>query len=154
MTTSSEARWTAVGGVVDQTRATLSLIGEDLDPAAITEAMGVDPSASYRKGDRISVAREDTRQAGLWALQVDVTAPEDAETAVARLLAMLPAGTEFWANLQGRYRIELNLTVVVKAWNRGFVMPAPVVEELARRGLSLTVEVYAEPQAMPSACFA
>jgi hypothetical protein len=154
MTATTEGLWTAVGGVIDETRATLSLQGATLDPDAVTRFLGVNPTRSHRPGEPIGAGREETRAAGDWMLEVNVSAPEEAEAALSKLFAMLPETDEVWAELNANYRVSLNLMMVVKAWNRGFQLSAPLLSEVTRRGLALSFEVYAEPQQMPSACFA
>lgn len=138
---------------MDETRATLTLQGAELDPEELTRILGVLPTRSHRRGDPFGAGREETRAAGDWMLEVNVAAPDEAETVLSKLFAMLPEGNAFWADLNAGYRVSLDLMMVVKAWNRGFQLSAPMLQEVARRGLALTFEVYAEPQQLPSACF-
>lgn len=153
MTATTEGLWTAVGGIIDETRVTLTLQGADLDPAAVTALAGVEPTRSHRRGEALGPGREEMRQYGDWVLEVNVNAPEDAELALAKLFASLP-GDAFWNDLTAKYRTSLTLMMVVKAWNRGFQLSASTLQEVARRGLTLSFDVYAEPQQLPSACFA
>jgi hypothetical protein len=146
MTASTEGLWTAVGGIVDETRATLALQGAELDPSAVTARLGVAPTRCHRQ--------DETRATGDWLLEVNVQAPEDADTALSKLFAMLPEDGVVWAELHSAYRVSLTLMMVVKAWNRGFRLSDALLAEVTRRGLSVNFEVYAEPQQMPSACFA
>jgi hypothetical protein len=153
MTATTGGLWTAVGGIVDQTRATLALEGPNLDPEAMTDLMGVAPTRSHRRGDPIGAGRDDIRPTGDWLLEINVSAPEEAEAALSQLFALLPKGDDVWTELNASYRVHLNLMMVVKAWNRGFQLSAPLLHEVTRRGLAVTFEVYAEPQQLPSACF-
>ncbi|MGE0056523.1 MAG: DUF4279 domain-containing protein [Dehalococcoidia bacterium] len=153
MTTTSDLRWTATGGVIDETRATLTLQGADLDPEELTRLMGVTPTRSHRRGDLIGAGREETRPSGDWVLEVNVRAPEETDAVLSKLFAMLPESDAAWAELNSRYQVSLHLMMVAKAWNRGFQLSTPLLQEVARRGLALTFEVYAEPQQLPSACF-
>jgi hypothetical protein len=154
MTATTEGLSTAIGGIVDETRATLTLQGTTLDPDRVTRLLGTSPTRSHRRGEAVGAGREETRAAGDWMLEVNVSAPEEAEAALSKLFAMLPETDEVWAELNANYRVSLNLMMVVKAWNRGFQLSAPLLSEVTRRGLALSFEVYAEPQQMPSACFA
>jgi hypothetical protein len=153
-TTIDNSRWTAVGGVVDETRLTLSVQGIELDPDALTSRLGVTPTRTQRRGEPVGKGRDETFTAGLWSLELRVEAPEEADAVISRLLAMLPEDGAFWAGLQSSYRVRLNLMLVVKHWNRGFQLSASLLQEIARRGLALEFDVYAEPQPMASACLA
>jgi hypothetical protein len=146
MTASTEGLWTAVGGIVDETRATLAPQGAELDPSAVTARLGVAPTRCHWQ--------DETRATGDWLLEVNVQAPEDADTALSKLFAMLPEDGGVWAELHSAYRVSLTLMMVVKAWNRGFRLSDALLAEVTRRGLSLNFEVYAEPHQMPSPCFA
>lgn len=141
-----------ISGVVDETVATLSFQGEELEPDEITARLGLQPTRAHRKGDAISRWRNDPHSQGLWSFELRTQAPEGPEEALSRLLAMLPADAGLWASLTGRYRARVDLSLVVKAWSRGFEMPAPLIAALAARGLSVWCEVYAEPQPLSSGC--
>jgi len=152
MMQAAEGRWATLGGVVDQVRASLHFRGEDLDPDALTRLLGISPRYAYRKGDRTSAAREEPRQTGYWSAEVEVSAPDDVDEAVSRLLGMLSVDSQTWQSLVERYRPGVSVMVVVKAWNRGFMLPSSVIGRLAERGLWVECDIYAEPQPLPSAC--
>ncbi len=140
------------GGMVDEAKAALTLQGADLDPAEITALLGVEPHVSHRKGEPISKWRSEIRQSGIWSIEVAVKAPDEVAAALSQLLTMLPSDRDLWASLNQRYRVDVTLMIIVKAWNRGFELPAAVIEELGARGLSVTCQVYAEPQTLASGC--
>lgn len=150
--TSTAGTGRITSGVVDEAMATLSLQGDDLDPQEVTDLLGVTPHKSHRKGEPISKWRDDQHAHGAWSYEVRLKAPDGPDAALSQLLAMLPSDLELWASLTQRYQARVDLALVVKAWSRGFDLPAPVIQQLAARGLAVWCEVYAEPQPLASGC--
>jgi hypothetical protein len=154
MITSANVSSSIAGGPVDETKVTLSLRSLDLDPEEVTRSTGIMPTRSRRRGDAVGSGRSETHLDGFWSYEHKVLAPEEANAALSQLLGLLPADDAFWSSLREEHDVTLSLTMVVKAWNRGFALDAGLVQELGRRGLALVFEVYAEPQQLASACFA
>ena len=71
--------------------ATLHLFGDALEPAQISELLGVKASSSWRKGDKLierSTGKEWPRKYGRWSVSVD-TEPDrlDLPSVIDRLIA-------------------------------------------------------------------
>lgn len=115
--------------------ATLRVSGDELEPSAVTEALGLKPSLSYRKGETYRAGRRRQRdyvgQTGVWYLSTDDLLVsgrlEDHITFLSFLLAARPQGLErvhamvldgaceasascFWAGPPGSTEPDISLT--------------------------------------------
>ena len=134
----------SVGGVVDETSVTLALYGPDLDPAAITEKLGVEPSRSHVRGDRKS-AGSPPYPSGAWLLTKRGKVPQDPETLVLALLDQVPnPSSEAWVALRAEVEIQLRLSLFVTEWNQGFQLGPETVRKLATIGARLEVGIYVD----------
>lgn len=133
-----------VGGLVDRSTVTLALYGEDLDPAALTAALKCDPSDAHKKGDPRLSKRASPHSRGAWMLSVSCEAPRSPADLVQALLARVPADGELWNGLAKRFDIQLRFGIFQEAWNRGFDLPAELVERIGTLRATLVFDIYAE----------
>lgn len=129
---------------LDLARATLRVVGDDLEPAELTGLLGVKPSTSYSKGDVLTSKRGTTRVAptGYWSLEAEDSAPADLDAQVTLLLARLPDDAALWARLHERFDIDLFCGWFMKEWNEGTALKATTLNALANRGIDLTIDLW------------
>lgn len=129
---------------LDLARATLRVVGDDLEPTELTELLGVQPSTSYSKGDVLTSERGTTRTAaaGYWSLEAEDSAPADLDAQVTRLLARLPDDAAVWARLHEHFEIDLFFGWFMKEWNEGTALKATTLNALADRGIDLTIDLW------------
>ena len=88
------------------TDASVSVLGDDLDPDEISALMGWAPSRAERKGQVLFVGGpgKPSRMAhrGLWRLQAAERQPGDLEAQIWELLAILPQDLTLWHGLAAR----------------------------------------------------
>lgn len=141
------SRPTAIGGDVDEIRLAVRVSGDDLDPDAITAALGIDPSFAARKGDtRGTPASPAVQRTGVWYVDLAESAEWVLEDAIITLLERLPSDRQVWEQLASRHHIDLVCGAFVYGWNRGFVVSSRVLAELARRRMALSVDIYCEDE--------
>lgn len=133
-----------VGGVVDESGATLAVYGPDLDPDEVTAALRVQPTRSHRRGFQRS-PRARPALVGAWFLEVRGTAPSGPDHQIRRLLMRLPGPGEAWTTLRERYDIQLFIGIHMTGWNKGFALEPDVVARLATLGCRLGFDLYAYP---------
>ncbi len=103
-------RWRVVS---EQTDASLSVLGDDLDPDEITALMGHAPSRAQRQGQMMAlrpgmtqprVARRTSHVArrGLWRLRASSQNSGDLEAQISEVLAALPIDLTLWRVLTER----------------------------------------------------
>src|SRR5687768_1292661 len=91
-----------VGGVVDETRLTLSVHGDDLDPDEISRILGCAPSRSHRRGELRPYSGLPWPQSA-WLLTVEGLAPIQPEHVLLPLLDRLPDDPAIWDSLRAQY---------------------------------------------------
>jgi Domain of unknown function (DUF4279) len=142
-------RGISVGGPVDDASVSLDIYGDDLDPDEITQLLGLSPTYSHRRGDRL---RPDGHSfhAGAWLHQVksdDV--PGAPELALGYLLDRLPSDASLWARLVQQFEIRLNFRIGFTGWSKGFVLSAPTIQRAAVLGVRLEFDLYASENQPP-----
>ena len=132
-----------VGGVIDETRVTLGLHGDDLVPDDITRVLRCPPTSSHRRGDprRRSVT---PWPRGAWLLSVQGKAPAEPEHLLSELLDRLPADPALWADLRSRFDVSLGFGLFQGAWNRGFDLSPTLLRRVVDMGLGLDFDIYAD----------
>lgn len=129
------------GGGVDEVSVTLRFFGRDLDPDQLTEMFGCQPTTARRKGDRLRDRWIATT--GVWFLhqrRTTMTLASYIET----LFERLPHDLSLWDSLR-RFNGELSCSGWCRTWNRALALPAPLLNDIAARHLSLTFDMYFEP---------
>ena len=74
----------------------MNVYGADLIPEHVTSLLGVEPTKSFRRGDRKSQNGPDVWRHGAWLLDVKGQRPENPEDGVAKLMAMLSDDEAVW----------------------------------------------------------
>jgi hypothetical protein len=134
---------TEVGGIVDETKVTLALYVQDLEPNEITELLGVEPTSAHRCGD---VRGRGVRPypKGAWFLELVATPPRGPEELLGELLERLPpSSAPVWATLRERFDVQVRFGIFLDAWNRGFGVPAGQLQQLAVMVDRFEFDIYA-----------
>jgi hypothetical protein len=132
-----------VGGLVDETRLTLGMRGADLDPSEISEQLGCPPTLAYRRGDARPRGAPPW-PVGAWLLTVEGKAPTGPDELFAELFRRLTVAPQVWEELRGRYEVRVSLGLFLGAWNRGFSLSQEWISRLARMGVGLGFDIYAD----------
>jgi hypothetical protein len=130
-----------VGGMVDETRVTLAVYGESLDPDEVTSLLGVPPTSSHRKGDRRS-ERSPPHKQGAWFLTIEGRAPTGPDELIRTLLAQFPMDRAFWQRLNDSYLVWLRVGITASGWNRGFDLEPETLARIAATGGKLGFDLY------------
>jgi hypothetical protein len=136
------------GGHPSRAAVCLRVCGDDLDPEEVTRLLGRAPTRSQRKGQPVlSDSGEAKRIArtGSWLLDRPVGDDVTIDEAIESFLDSLPEDVRVWAALGRRYRVDLLCDVFVKGVNQGFELSPRVLELLGRRGITLGVDIFCEP---------
>jgi hypothetical protein len=129
------------GGLVDESRLTLGVHGEDLDPDEISRLLGCAPTSSHRRGDARRSGPPRTK--GGWVLSVEAKSPTGPDELVHLLLAHLPTEQAVWADLRRRFQIQLSFGIFTERWNRGFELTADAVRRIEVLGAGVGFDIYA-----------
>lgn len=132
-----------VGGLVDETKVTLALYGEDLEPKEITELLGVEPSSAHRRGDVRSRGSRPYPK-GAWFLELVGTPPRGPEELLEELIDRVPpSSAPVWAELRERFDVRVRFGIFLEAWNRGFGVSAGQLEQLSAMADRFEFDIYA-----------
>jgi hypothetical protein len=107
---------------VSKSVATLRVIGDNLLPNEITEALGCSPTKSMVKGEVIrnqKSGREFSPKTGMWRLDAKDFYPENIDAQVAELLGQLTEDLSVWSKLKERYDIDFFCGLFMEKTNEG-----------------------------------
>ena len=133
-----------VGGLVEKTKVTFSIYGDDLDPLEITRIIRREPTRAHRRGEP-SPGSEGKRhhKSGAWLLTVEVKEPEGPEAATEKLLDLLPSDEGLWQRLSKQYDLRVSYGIFFSGVNKGFGLSADLQRRLAKYHASLEFDLYA-----------
>jgi hypothetical protein len=130
--------------VLSESRATLRIAGDDLDPAEVTRLLGAEPTMSQTKGEELHFeSRMRIAKCGLWRLQAEVAKPEDINGQVATLLGCLSKDLAIWQELSQKFNIDLFCGWFMVESNEGITISVSTLCALAARGIEIDVDLYA-----------
>jgi Domain of unknown function (DUF4279) len=92
-------------------RVSFALHGDDLDPAAVTALLGIEPTRSHARGDARRGWR--TWKRGAWELALPKDESGEVEPAVRRLIAQLAPAEEALSALVAAGDVEATLALTV-----------------------------------------
>jgi hypothetical protein len=132
------------GGPVGWFSVALSLGGEDLDPAQISQILGVEPTRGHAKGDPVAGTDRGVRRNGAWsrALKPGDTDEWDVGEVIRTLLADFPAPEEQWAQLPAGVSRRLRLGLELATANQGLSLAPDICAWLGQRGITVELDIY------------
>lgn len=136
--------YATVAGDVDRITVSVRAGGDDLDPEAVTRALGVAPTFAARKGERRrSGGGEVVQRTGVWYVAFG-GAPQEwtLGEAIDALLDRLPDDLAVWDALAARYRLDLFCGLHLEDWNRGITLGPALLRRLADRHLEISFDIY------------
>jgi len=128
------------GGLVDESRLTLGVHGEDLDPDEISRLLGCAPTSSHRRGDARRSGPPSMK--GGWLLTVEAKSPTGPDELVHLLLERLPTEQAVWADLRRRFQVQLSFGIFTGRWNRGFELTGDAVRRIEVLGAGVGFDIY------------
>jgi len=130
---------------LQESKATLRLIGDDLIPKQISKMLGRNPTSSQMKGESLptkDLSRQRTARTGAWHLKARPFEPEDIDAQVRELLNELTDDLEIWRQLAARYRVGLFCGLFMRGVNEGMTLSPQTLEMLGVRGIELGLDIY------------
>jgi hypothetical protein len=134
------------GGEIDRVRVCVRVSSDQLDPEAISLALGVPPTFAARKGDRRwTRSGESIQRTGVWYVQLS-GAPEEwtLDEGIAALLDRLPSQQAVWDALAERHKLDVYCGLHLSEWNRGADLAPSLLRRLADQHLTLVLDIYYE----------
>jgi hypothetical protein len=125
--------------------ASLRIIGDDLVPSEVTELLGCEPTRGWAKRDTVTfpgATQTRTASFGMWSLHADETSPADVDAQVNALLGRLDPDLAAWAELRGKYDINLLCGWFMQTGNEGLSIAPESMTMLGARGIRLELDLY------------
>ena len=80
---------------------------------------------------------------GAWFLEIRGRAPRQFDELTTQLLDQLPQDEDTWSKLRSKYEVQLRFAIHLARLNRGFGLPAPLAQRIAKLGIPLNFDIYA-----------
>lgn len=134
-----------IGGPIDSSRVSLRVIGDHVQPHAISELLAAIPDIACEKGDKrilFSSNKMMEERTGKWILHG--TDPEfiHLEKQIISLLEKVTDDMSIWRELTENYEVDIHCGVFLEAFNRGLVFSNYLFSELSKRNLKLNFDFY------------
>ncbi|HEU5314744.1 MAG TPA: DUF4279 domain-containing protein [Chloroflexota bacterium] len=127
----------------DEFRVSLRVLGEDLDPDAVTRALGVAPSDSLRRGDPVTRGARRVHAIGLWSWDAGAPATAPLAEHLARIAARFGARARAIGDLAGAgLRVDVYCSYFAGGRLSQIRLEPDALGALARLGVALTLNVY------------
>jgi hypothetical protein len=135
----------SIGGPVTGAAVTLRVIGDAVNVSLVSRMFGRRPSGAWSKGEiiRTKSRRQYLAPTGVWNATIEGNRAEPLSRTIARLLRSIPAQPRVFREMGRRFKLDVLCGVFLDDYNRGFELPAILVQSLARRGLALSFDIYA-----------
>jgi hypothetical protein len=132
-----------VGGVVDETHVTLGIYGPDVRPDEISAVLRHPPTRAHQRGDARPGGQPPWHQ-GAWVLTLKGRAPVGPDELLQQLLSELPNDLATWTGLRSKHSVRIVFGIFVAGWNQGFELAPSSMTMLARLGVPVGFDIYAD----------
>ena len=133
------------GGPVAWFSITLSISGDDVDPAAISGLLRVQPDSAWKKGERLPT-RPGCRPSGRWSIRLrsEDTDEWDVEAAICSVLDRIAVQGDVWKSAVGDAQARLFVGLCLDSRNRGFGFSPQFLRRIADLQCRLDFDLYAD----------
>ncbi len=136
--------FSAGGGEIDSLSVGLRVMAPNLDLSEVTKLLGVQPTFAARRGERTrSGDGEVVHRTSIWSFALPESPEWELTDAIGTLLAALPSDRAIWSQPGSKAKLDIFCALYVKQLNRGVELPPSLMAQLAERGLSLGLDIYA-----------
>lgn len=133
------------GGDIDESKVSLRIFGDTLDPKEITNLLKCEPTIARCKGDIIPkynlVAKE-----GCWILESRLPNDDKLEDKIIDLFEQMTDDCDVWENLASQFRVDMFCGIFLQEFNRGFDLSPKVVKLLSKREIRIGFDIYCSMQ--------
>jgi hypothetical protein len=131
-------------GLLQQTKASLRIFGDDLNPDELTRLLCCNPTDCQSKGDEIVGKSGRTRIAasGRWSLKAPVQQPGNLNAQIAWLMSAVNSDIEVWKSIAARYKVDLFCGLFMDHWNDGESISCESLSALGARHIQLDLDIY------------
>ena len=126
------------------TSVSLCFYGDDLNPDALTQLLGITPSRSGRKDEFVvrKTGNSHMVKTGYWRLQSEDSLSGDMDWQLTDLFGRMSDDLRVWRELSLSYNGEIFFGWFLTSSNDMANISAQTIQHCAARGLSLSFDVY------------
>jgi Domain of unknown function (DUF4279) len=124
----------------------LRIQGENLVPEEITGLLGVAPTHSRRKGDKLPGQKGGPSRvatSGIWSLSAPNREPEDVDGQVQEILSQVSPDLSVWREIAREHKADLFCGLFMNSINEGLTISAQSLLALGERGIEIGLDIYA-----------
>jgi hypothetical protein len=123
--------------------AALRIVGDSLNPGAISRLLGCRPTLGHVKGQiEPSKGKPIVRDTGCWQLDAAGQQPGNLDAHVAELFRRANNDLSAWATLSGEHNIDLFCVYFGSEADEGVEASAETLKALGDRGIKLELRIY------------
>jgi hypothetical protein len=130
---------------IDQSRLSLRIFGDSLDPDVVSNQLGKQPTFSSRKGEiarRHEGACEYIAKSNSWLLNAEHRSPGDLDGQITEIFNGLTDDLSVWNSLCSQFEVDLFCGLFMKEGNEGIGLSARSMRLIGERGVSLNFDIY------------
>jgi len=130
---------------IHHSAALLRIIGDDLIPDEISEALGCTPTKSQVKGEQLKASKNGVIKFatfGIWNFKANRAEPENLNNQVDEILAKLTPDLTIWLSLSKKYKVEMFCGIFMQNENDGLCLSPNTLMELGSRNIELSLDIY------------
>jgi len=132
---------------VDNATVSLTIMGRDLDPDAVTALLDCAPTRSFRAGDVRSTRTSNQRwQHGGWILETTLNRQADLGAQIVDILDQVTEDVTAWQQITGRFSARISCGIFMERENEGFGLDPDVLARMATCGLPIDFDLYGPTQ--------
>jgi len=141
---SQTRRFGACKAPFDECGVTLAIYGEPLDPPAVSELLGVEPTASRRRGEHAAPASLPADH-GTWLFSIESVTTRGPSELALELLDRFPSDPALWDRLCREYDVQVRFAFQASTLTGCFELSPAAVERLGKTGATVAFHLYAMP---------
>lgn len=130
-------------GPIERSKASLRVVGADLDPDEISRLLGCLPTRTRASAASAGSGAAPASAPNLWILRAEAASPENLDGQIKALLDRLTQDLSVWTQLAERFELELFCGLFMSHDNQGLGLSVTSLEALACRRIRLGMDIYA-----------
>jgi len=125
---------------ISRSSASLRIIGDDLIPDYISQALGASPTKAQTKGEKLGNVR--IAKFGMWRLEAIDCEPEDINGQIRFIFDQLTDDLAVWKYIGSQFKMDLFCGLFMECWNEGIELSPESLLILGSRGIKIDFDVY------------
>jgi hypothetical protein len=133
------------GGPIAWFSIRLSIRGDDVDPTAISDLLGVQPDSAWKKGERLRASGR-PRSFSMWSicLRREDTDEWNVEAAICLVLDRVAVRGDVWKSAVGGAQARVFVGLSLDSRNRGFGFSPQFLRRIADLQIQLDFDLYTD----------